>query len=126
MLTLLGYRLQLSNMFFYSYEQITRVSNLLFVQVFSIFDGDGNGQIDFKEFVLALWNFCACSDSALRIFAFDLYDNDTSGKLEIEEVEHMLRDGIEIKLNDKRSGLVTLGQVLKKYSKFICSLPLKV
>lgn len=49
--------------------------------------------------MLALWNFCACSDSALRIFAFDLYDDDTSGKIEVEEVEHMLRDGIEINLN---------------------------
>lgn len=64
--------------------------------MFSIFDTDKSGEIDFKEFVLALWNFCACSDTALRIFAFDLYDADSSGKIEIKEIEFMLREGIQI------------------------------
>jgi hypothetical protein len=27
-------------------------------KVFSIFDDDQSGEIDFKEFVLALWNYC--------------------------------------------------------------------
>ena len=30
-------------------------------RVFSIFDEDGSGKIDFGEFVLALWNYCTLS-----------------------------------------------------------------
>lgn len=49
-------------------------------RVFSIFDDDGSGDIDFGEFVLALWNYCTLSkvslgkgviDLALRTFLFD-------------------------------------------------------
>jgi len=43
-------------------------------RTFKIFDDDNSGSIDFREFVLTLWNFCSCSDSSLRMFAFDLYD----------------------------------------------------
>lgn len=35
------------------------------VRVFSIFDKDKSGVIDFKEFVLAAWNYCTLSDSSL-------------------------------------------------------------
>jgi Ca2+-binding EF-hand superfamily protein len=35
------------------------------VRVFSIFDEDKSGLIDFKEFVLAAWNYCTLSDSSL-------------------------------------------------------------
>lgn len=34
-------------------------------RVFSIFDDDGSGEIDFGEFVLALWNYCTLSKVAL-------------------------------------------------------------
>lgn len=61
-------------------------------RTFSIFDEDKSGTIDFREFVLSLWNFCSCTDAALRMFAFDLYDSDSSGKIEAREVEMMLRD----------------------------------
>ena len=27
-------------------------------RIFSIFDEDGSGEIDFREFVLSLWNYC--------------------------------------------------------------------
>ncbi len=43
-------------------------------RVFSIFDDDSSGEIDFGEFVLALWNYCTLSKVALAMFAFDLYD----------------------------------------------------
>ena len=41
-------------------------------KVFSIFDEDSSGHIDFREFVLSLWNFCSCTDASLAMFAFDL------------------------------------------------------
>lgn len=34
-------------------------------RVFSIFDDDESGEVDFGEFVLALWNYCTLSKVAL-------------------------------------------------------------
>lgn len=61
-------------------------------RIFSIFDDDASGHIDFKEFVMSLWNYCTLGKSTLVIFAFDLYDNDSSGSIGPEEVIKMLKD----------------------------------
>ena len=34
-------------------------------RVFSIFDEDHSGKIDFREFVLSLWNYCTLSPATL-------------------------------------------------------------
>jgi Ca2+-binding EF-hand superfamily protein len=34
-------------------------------RVFGIFDEDGSGQIDFREFVVSLWNYCTLEHSTL-------------------------------------------------------------
>jgi len=60
--------------------------------VFAIMDEDKSGQIDFREFVVAAWNYCTLSKGTLVMFAFDLYDDDHSGFIDGEEVEAMLRD----------------------------------
>lgn len=57
-----------------------------------IFDEDGSGSIDFREFVMSLWNYCTLSKAALIMFAFDLYDNDNSGEIDIGEVELLLKE----------------------------------
>lgn len=57
-----------------------------------IFDEDGSGSVDFREFVMSLWNYCTLSKAALIMFAFDLYDNDNSGEIDIMEVELLLRE----------------------------------
>ena len=41
-------------------------------RLFSIFDDDNSGEIDFKEFVLACWNYCSLCRTSLIVFAFDL------------------------------------------------------
>jgi Ca2+-binding EF-hand superfamily protein len=61
-------------------------------RVFNLFDEDGSGIIDFREFVLSLWNYCTLSKASLVIFAFDLYDVDSTGCLSPKEMENMLRD----------------------------------
>jgi serine/threonine-protein phosphatase 2B regulatory subunit len=61
-------------------------------RVFSIFDEDQSGKIDFNEFVLSLWNYCTLTRVTLGMFAFDLYDRDSSGLLEEKDILMMLRD----------------------------------
>jgi Ca2+-binding EF-hand superfamily protein len=82
-------------------------------RIFSIFDEDRSGKIDFGEFVLALWNYCTLSNYTLgkchlllllldifyrciflvaAIFAFELYDRDFTGVLERQDLELMLTD----------------------------------
>lgn len=84
-------------------------------KVFSIFDDDQSGEIDFREFVLALWNYCTLTSVTLGkpfyiflrirttvtvkpfgfhadMFAFDLYDADGSGEISPSEVTQMLSD----------------------------------
>ena len=55
-------------------------------RVFSIFDEDNSGEIDLREFILALWNYCTLGKATLVIFAFDLYDLDGSGTINTEEM----------------------------------------
>lgn len=57
-----------------------------------IFDEDGSGSVDFREFVMSLWNYCTLSKAALIMFAFDLYDNDNSGEIDLAEVELLLKE----------------------------------
>ena len=36
----------------------------MFVQAFSLFDDDGNGIVDFGEFLVSLYNYCAWARTA--------------------------------------------------------------
>jgi Ca2+-binding EF-hand superfamily protein len=59
---------------------------------FAVFDSDHSGTIDFKEFVLSLWNYCTLGKATLILFAFDIYDSDKSGCIDPAEIEKMLKD----------------------------------
>lgn len=61
-------------------------------RIFSIFDDDKSGQIDFREFVLSIWNYCTLGKSSLTIFAFDLYDMDKSGNIDLDEAQTLIKD----------------------------------
>jgi serine/threonine-protein phosphatase 2B regulatory subunit len=37
--------------------------------VFSIFDKDGSGELDFREFVISTWNYCTLSRSTLGLYS---------------------------------------------------------
>jgi serine/threonine-protein phosphatase 2B regulatory subunit len=80
---------------------ITLQELLIFLQVedtsftnraFSVFDSNGSGKVDFREFVLSLWNYCTLTKVTLDIFTFDLYDEDSSGELGLKEVVQMVED----------------------------------
>lgn len=34
-------------------------------QVFTVFDSDGSGKVDFREFVMAVWNYCTIGPASL-------------------------------------------------------------
>jgi hypothetical protein len=42
------------------------------VKIFSIFDDDKSGEIDFKEFVMSLWNYCTLTKSTLGKWRYRL------------------------------------------------------
>ena len=77
-------------------------------RIFSIFDEDGSGEIDFREFVLSLWNYCTLGKSILDLFSFDLYDRDSSGALSVQEIEGMCKDiyGKTYKSNMQAKGIM--------------------
>ena len=45
-----------------------------------------SGQLDFIEFIGSVFNYCSYDSRQLLKYAFDLFDNDESGILDIAEV----------------------------------------
>uniref|UniRef100_A0A7S1CAR3 EF-hand domain-containing protein n=1 Tax=Bicosoecida sp. CB-2014 TaxID=1486930 RepID=A0A7S1CAR3_9STRA len=61
-------------------------------RAFSLFDHDGSGQIDFREFVVSMWNYCTFTQQSLIEFAFDLYDLDGSGEIDLKEMQLIVKE----------------------------------
>jgi len=70
------------------YSMILPVGNAkVFVdQIFRIFDKDGNGTIDFKEFMLATDMTASGTPEEKLRWAFKMYDKDGSGSIELPEM----------------------------------------
>ncbi|KAM9997266.1 hypothetical protein ACTFIZ_006693 [Dictyostelium cf. discoideum] len=60
------------------------------VRMFKLFDSDGNGVIDVKEFITALYMMTRAPTSEKLGFLFDLFDSDKSGYLENGEIEKLV------------------------------------
>lgn len=78
-------------------------------RIFSIFDEDGSGQVDFREFLLSVWNYCTLTRATLDHFAFDLYDMDSDGQLSSDEINGMFRDlyGSDLHHHPSAKGVLT-------------------
>ncbi len=61
-------------------------------RVFSVLDSDGSGSIDFREFVLSLWNFCSMDGRALMRFAFLLFDPNGTGRVATDELRNLIKE----------------------------------
>jgi Ca2+-binding EF-hand superfamily protein len=96
--------------------EFLHIERSLFSQrIFAAFDKDGTGKIDFFEFVVSLWKFCALGKESVgtlplssflkyvrslssisflsvAVFAFDLYDTDCDGVLTEMEMKVMFHD----------------------------------
>ena len=60
-------------------------------RVFGILDLDESGELDFNEFVIGIWNFSTYDPLLITKFAFDIFDIDNLGKLQIAECEALVR-----------------------------------
>lgn len=59
-------------------------------RMFTIFDDDRSGEIDFREFTMVVWNVCTMSNSELARFGFRMVDNDGSNVIDTGEVRRLL------------------------------------
>jgi hypothetical protein len=86
-------------------------------RAFAMFDEDSSREVDFREFVLSIWNYCTLSRSSLGMevlinckkylililiykriffyyysvaFVFDLYDQNITNELSTHDIRHIL------------------------------------
>jgi len=75
--------------------------NPLVQRVIDIFDTDGNGEVDFKEFIEGLSQFSVKSDKEQKLrFAFRIYDMDRDGFISNGELFQVLKMMVGSNLKD--------------------------
>merc|ERR1711990_857238 len=75
--------------------------NPLVRRVIDIFDEDGNGEVDFKEFIMGLSHFSAKGDMESKLrFAFRIYDMDNDGYISNGELFQVLKMMVGNNLKD--------------------------
>jgi serine/threonine-protein phosphatase 2B regulatory subunit len=75
-------------------------------KLFSMFDDDGSGTIDFHEFVVSTWSYCTLHRATLLLFTFDVYDTDHNGSLIMDEMNAMLKDLFGSDYQSKRAAVI--------------------
>lgn len=60
-------------------------------RVFGILDIDGSGQLDFKEFMIGVWNWNTYSAELVTKLAFNTLDVEQTGSISIAEADALLR-----------------------------------
>ncbi|XP_036289073.1 calcineurin subunit B type 2 [Pipistrellus kuhlii] len=75
--------------------------NPLAKRVFEVFDADGDGQVDFEEFVAGTSQFSIRSDEEQKLrFAFNIYDMDKDGYISNGELFQVLKMMVGNNLKD--------------------------
>lgn len=62
------------------------------MRLFSIFDADGTGSLDFRELMVTVWHLCTLDHRGLQALVFDLYDEDNNERLDVEDMTQLLCD----------------------------------
>lgn len=75
-------------------------------KVFSMFDDDGSGTIDFHEFTIACWSYCTLHRASLLLFAFDCYDTNHDGSLSMNEFNGLLKDLYGPQYRDRKVAVI--------------------
>lgn len=60
-------------------------------RVFGVLDLDASGFLDFREYVVGVWNFCTYDAGLLTKLAFSIFDVEKTGSLEMAECDALLR-----------------------------------
>ncbi|XP_069995632.1 calcineurin subunit B type 2 isoform X3 [Penaeus vannamei] len=75
--------------------------NPLVQRVIDIFDADGNGEVDFKEFIQGMSQFSVKGDKESKLrFAFRIYDMDNDGYISNGELFQVLKMMVGNNLKD--------------------------
>lgn len=75
--------------------------NPLVQRVIEVFDTDGNGEVDFKEFILGTSQFSVKGDKEQKLrFAFNIYDIDRDGYISNGELFQVLKMMVGENLED--------------------------
>ena len=68
-------------------QNVTKFSE----RVFGILDTDASGMLNFKEFAVGVWNYSTYDEHLITKFAFDIFDVDRMGKLDLAECDALIR-----------------------------------
>lgn len=83
-------------------------------RVFSLFDADNSGDLDFGEFAICCWNYCSLTDIRLLKFTFDLYDMDDNKVMDVIELEFMMKEAYGSKKRMTQHVIQTLDSYIRK------------
>lgn len=74
---------------FFDLQWVTPMSR----RIFTLFDADNSGELDFGEFSACAWNYLSLDNNGLLYFIFDVYDSDESGRMSYVEFKSMMLEG---------------------------------
>ena len=88
-----------------SKEEFMQINDLqqnpLVQRVIDLFDSDGNGEVDFKEFIEGISQFSVRGDKQAKLkFAFKVYDMDRDGYISNGELFQVLKMMVGSNLKD--------------------------
>ena len=80
---------------------------------FMLFDRDHDGELNFTEFILCIWNFCTMTEADLIVAAYDCYNNDGHDGIHIDTMMKLVDEamgilsGFNVESGTKEMGFAT-------------------
>ncbi|KAH8074883.1 Ca2-binding protein [Aureococcus anophagefferens] len=72
-------------------------------RVFGMLDLDNSGFLDFNEFLIGVWNWNTYDASLIAKLAYNIFDVDREGKIDMAEADAMLRMVYNVPKSDRKS-----------------------